>query len=1180
MANETTTKFRVDISDLKKAMQEAKRSVAVANSEFKAVSSSMDDWTKSTEGVQAKLKQLDSVLDAQKRQLQILETEYNNLTEEQKQGSKAADNLIIKMNNQKAAINKTEREISKYSDSLEELKSDADQTGSAIKDMSDDAESGAGGFTILKGALAELVADGIRATIDALKDLAVDGSKAYSQFAAATGTATSEMGKWEDAIQTVYNDNFGESLDDVAQKMTLINQIMGDMSPDEMIKVTEAAMTLEDTFGMDLQETIRGVQNLMTHFGMTSEEALNYISQGAENGLNYTDELGDNIAEYSGKFAEAGYSAEEYFQLLSNGADGGAYNLDKINDAINEVTTRIGDGTIEESLGMFSDKTGEVFKAWQDGKATQKEVIDSIVDDIQGAKTEQDKMNMSVKAFGTMAEDGGIQFIESLTSVGNAYTDVAGKAEQLKNVKYDDVGSALSGLGRTLKSEILQPIVDEIAPVVTDFIQWCIDHMGIVAPIVTGLAAAFGVLAGALAIQGLISGVTKAFALLNTTMLANPMVLIVAAIVGLVAAIVMLWKKNEAFRNFFKSCWEGIKAIFDTVVNSIKAGANKFKEFVDTAVKHIKQLPEKFKTWLTNTLNRVKEFGTNLKTKAVESGKGFIENLINFIKQLPSKIASWLAKAVKKVSDFANKLKSKGKEAATKLVTSVTNGVKKLPAKIKSVGGDVVKGLWNGIGDKVGWIKNKISGFVGNVKSFFKKFFKIESPSKVMRDEVGVYVTQGLAEGMIAGTGSVDDAVDKIGNTILSDFEKINVDAVGENLAKKVADSIKKYNATHKKESADKKSNNAISTASNKLKTSNMTLAEEVKFWETLLKTAKKGSKQYTTWYTNLKNAKKKYNDQLAKLDDDYAKEVKQVYDDLNNSLDDLTQQYLDSVEKRRESIISSLDLFSGIELDEGLDSETLLDNIRQQVDALHEWDYTLDMLRNKDGMNSELLEDLENMNITQLNTLKSIQAMTKEELEEYVRLYEEKNRVAQERATKENEELKRTLDEQAKVLIEDAEKKLDELNKTYKAELKKLGVEVGKQSKPVGEQLVNGITQGILRQKESALQTVRDFVSELVEAAKTDLEINSPSRVFANEVGKWIPAGISEGIKKHANEVYQSVGTMSNGMLNSLSGSGVGGNSTVVNNYNQTINSPKALSRLEIYRQSKNLLGFAGGVK
>jgi len=78
----TTTKFAVDISELKKAMQEAKRQVAVANSEFKAVSSSMDDWTKSTDGISAKLKQLDSNLKSQKTILGSLEEQYERTVKE------------------------------------------------------------------------------------------------------------------------------------------------------------------------------------------------------------------------------------------------------------------------------------------------------------------------------------------------------------------------------------------------------------------------------------------------------------------------------------------------------------------------------------------------------------------------------------------------------------------------------------------------------------------------------------------------------------------------------------------------------------------------------------------------------------------------------------------------------------------------------------------------------------------------------------------------------------------------------------------------------------------------------------------------------------------------------------------------------------------------------------------
>lgn len=767
--NETTTKFRVDISDISKAMQEAKRYVAVANSEFKKNASAMDDWRKSSEGLEAKLTQLDSVLDGQKRQLEILENQYNNLTDEQKEGSKAADDLIIKINNQKAAINKTEKEIDKFDNELKDLKAGASAAGNELNELGDsargagdDAEDGSDGFTILKGALADLVADGIKAAVEALQELATDGSAAYAQFQAATGKTAGEMGKWKDVIQQIYNDNFGGSLDEVAEKITRVNEVLGDLSPDEMVKVTEAAMTLEDTFGMDMTETLRGVQSLMTHFGMTSEEALNYISAGAQNGLNYTDELGDNLSEYAGKFAEAGYSAEEYFQLLQNGSDGGAYNLDKVNDAINEVTARLADGTIEGSLDMFSTGTQDVFKAWQDGDATQKEVIDSIVKDIQGTTNEQEKMNLAAKAFGTMGEDGGTKFIESLSSVGDTYDDVTGKAEKLKDVKYSDIGSALSSLGRTLKSEILQPIVDKITPAVSELVEWLTNNMSTVAPVVAGIATAFGVLASALAIQSLINGVAKAFQFLNLTMLGNPIVLIVAGVAAMVTAIVMLWKKNEEFRNFILGVFDAVKGAFDTVVTTVKTGIDKVKSFFTTIISFITDNWQSLLTMLINPFAGLFTYFYN-NNKAF---KEFVDNAVAQIKQLPSKMWNYLKNAISNVTKFASQLASKGKKAGSKLLSSVVNGVKSLPGKIKSIGGDVVAGLWNGIGNKVNWLKSKIKSFVGNVKDWLKKFFKIGSPSRLMADEIGQWIPAGIGVGIEENTKSLYSSLKGIGNAV------------------------------------------------------------------------------------------------------------------------------------------------------------------------------------------------------------------------------------------------------------------------------------------------------------------------------------------------------------------------------------------------------------------------------
>ena len=291
-----------------------------------------------------------------------------------------------------------------------------------------------------------------------------------AKFQAQTGASSNEMNKFKNIARDVWSNNFGEDVSDVADMMGIVKQQMQGISDVDLKNVTEDLITLRDTFGMDENETLRGAQQLMKQFGVSSQEAFDMMAKGAQNGLNKTDELGDNISEYSGKFKQAGYSMEEYFQLMQNGLDGGAYNLDKVNDAINEVTNRIADGTINDSLDMFNDKTQDVFKAWQEGGATEKEVINAIVEDIRNTTNEEEKRQKMAKAFGTMGEDFNNGFIESLTTVGNKYKEVGGTMNEVKAIANGGLKNALSGLGRAFLDSFT-PIGELITPILAGVIR-------------------------------------------------------------------------------------------------------------------------------------------------------------------------------------------------------------------------------------------------------------------------------------------------------------------------------------------------------------------------------------------------------------------------------------------------------------------------------------------------------------------------------------------------------------------------------------------------------------------------------------------------------------------------------------------------------------------------------------
>lgn len=400
--------------------------------------------------------------------------------------------------------------------------------------------------------------------------------EAVKKYIAATGKSTEETKKYQAILQSIHDNNYGEDYADIADKMRIVSNILGDLPDDELQSVVEKSYMLEETFGMDFQETLRGARNLMYQYGLTSEEAFDLFTKGAQEGLNFSDELGDNVAEYVGNFKQAGYSAEEYFQLLKNGSENGAYNLDKVNDAINEVKNRLGDGSIKDDITMFSKETQKVFKNWENGKASMKNVIDSIVSDISKCKNEQEALTMAATAFGTMGEDSNLAFVKSLTSVGDEFKNVSNTANEASKTMYSGASSSVKQTMREIKSTFadlgknLLPIIQKILSSISNLVKWfnnldgktknVVLTMSLLVAGVSPLLIIFGKLTTGIGniVTGVgkfigfggkmitkLKGMTVAQLANNAAVLANPYVLAAAAIAALVAGIAIWINKTD-----------------------------------------------------------------------------------------------------------------------------------------------------------------------------------------------------------------------------------------------------------------------------------------------------------------------------------------------------------------------------------------------------------------------------------------------------------------------------------------------------------------------------------------------------------------------------------------------------------------------------------------------------------
>lgn len=301
---------------------------------------------------------------------------------------------------------------------------------------------------------------------------AVDLDQAMNQFAAATGVGKAALEAYEDTLKSIYANNYGESFEDIAGAMASVKQQMGELDQTSLQNITESAYTLKDTFGYEINESVRAASTLMKQFGVTGDEAMNLVATGAQNGLDFSDELIDSINEYSVQFAKVGLNADDMFKIMEKGAETGAWNLDKIGDAIKEMSIRVVDGSDTTiagfaAIGLNADEMSAKFAK---GGDSAKQAFSQTIKALAGMKDPLQQNIAGVNLFGTMWEDLGPEVVTQLANIRDGAYAAGDKLEEMKKVKYDDLGSMLQGLGRSLEL-LLLPLGEELIPLLTDIIE-------------------------------------------------------------------------------------------------------------------------------------------------------------------------------------------------------------------------------------------------------------------------------------------------------------------------------------------------------------------------------------------------------------------------------------------------------------------------------------------------------------------------------------------------------------------------------------------------------------------------------------------------------------------------------------------------------------------------------------
>lgn len=212
-----------------------------------------------------------------------------------------------------------------------------------------------------------------------------------------------------------------------------------------------------------------------------------------------------------------------------------------------------------------------------------------------------------------------------------------------------------------------------------------------------------------------------------------------------------------------------VQAIPLIIVELIKA----VPKIVDTIISYMKQLPGKLWAILKSVVSNYITWLSNLRTTAKDGFVKIVSAIVTVAKSIPGKIKSAISGAISVITTWGSNLLTKAKSAVQKVVTGIVDKFKTVVNKVKSIGKNIVEGVWNGINDKVEWIKNKITGFKDAVLNKLKSVFGINSPSRVMRDMVGVHLATGIAEGM-TDSDAPTNAIEQVKSDILKGANEIN----------------------------------------------------------------------------------------------------------------------------------------------------------------------------------------------------------------------------------------------------------------------------------------------------------------------------------------------------------------------------------------------------------------------
>lgn len=745
-------------------------------------------------------------MDETKQKLQTLKTA-------QEQANEALRNGTISQEQYDAL----QREIIETEQELKRLEEQANQSATALQKISATGEKLQTVGSNIESAGKKLlpVTGAVTALGTAAVKTASDFDSAMSQVAAVSGATGSDLEALRDKAREM-GSKTKFSASEAAEAMNYM--AMAGWKTTDMLGGIEGVMNLAAASGEDLATTSDIVTDALTAFGLSADDSGHFadVLAAASSNANTNVSMMGETFKYCAPIAGAlGFSVEDTAEAIGLMANAGI----KSSQAGTSLRTIMNNLTGE--VKICGSSIGEVTIATTNADGSMRGLSDILADcrTAFSGLSESEKAAAAETLVGKNAMSGFLALMNAgeadINKLSGAIANCDGKSAEMASTMQDNLAGQLQILKSQLEElaisfgELLMPAIRAIVGWIQQFVDW-LNSMGEgtkkVIMVVALLAAALGpvlIVVGKVIsavgtimtivpkIASAIKIVQGAFTALNATMLANPIVLIIAAIAALVAAFIYLWNNCEGFRQFWIDLWENIKAVavaiweglkefFTTAWTAISTTAqtiwNAIKEFfsglwegiqtvfttvvtaistfLEIAWNGIKTVAETIWTAISTAISTIVTGIQTFLTTAWDTIKTVISTVLNAIKTIFTTI--W--NAIKTViTTVVNGIKS--------TITSVWNSIKSTVTSvvnaIKSAVNSAFNAMWNGI-------KSTISGIYNTIKGGFDKAVGYIKGLASAAFNWGKDIIMGIVNGIKSCIGAIGDAVSSVANKIRS----------------------------------------------------------------------------------------------------------------------------------------------------------------------------------------------------------------------------------------------------------------------------------------------------------------------------------------------------------------------------------------------------------------------------